>query len=146
MLGEPSSETMTSITFVLGPCASSDVHEKTPLLALIVAFEGAPAFRLKVSPFAGMSASDAEFVNVSKTASVTVTFEIVVNDGAEFTSFTIAVNDWVALKLGEPLSVTMTLMSFVLGPCASDGVQLNTPFVGLIVAPAGEFPRLNARV
>src|SRR2546426_3777063 len=28
-------------------------------------------------------------------------------------------------------------MTFVLGPCASVGVQVNTPLVGLIMAPAG---------
>ena len=50
----------------------------------------------------------------------------------------------VALKLGTPLSVTITLMKFVPGPCDSSGVQLNAPLSGLTVAFVGApVPRLN---
>src|SRR5436190_10953 len=63
--------------------------------------------------------------------------------GALFTSFTTTVKLRVSLRLGVPLSVTCTLIVFVLGPCASVGVQLNTPLSGLMLAPAGGLTRLN---
>src|SRR2546425_8954891 len=44
----------------------------------------------------------------------------------------------VALKLGVPPSVTRTVAMLVLPACAADGVQLNWPVNGLIVAPGGE--------
>src|SRR5262245_10809538 len=43
----------------------------------------------------------------------------------------------VVVRLGEPLSVTRTRMLFVLGPCASFGLQLKTPVFGSIAAFAG---------
>src|SRR5437899_1271467 len=42
-----------------------------------------------------------------------------------------------SLAGGEPLSVTRITTEFVLGPCASVGVQVNTPLVELIDAPPG---------
>jgi hypothetical protein len=43
----------------------------------------------------------------------------------------------VAPRGGEPLSITITVMVLVLGPCASVGVQLIKPVLGLIVIPTG---------
>src|SRR6266567_5274615 len=53
----------------------------------------------------------------------------------------------VALRFGVPLSVTRTVIMLVLPPCAPDGVQLNRPVNGLIIAPDGEgLSRLNVSV
>ena len=56
--------------------------------------------------------------------------------GGLFTSRTITVKLLVALKGGDPLSVTTVVIVFVPGPCASLGVQLMTPLASM-VAPAG---------
>src|SRR2546421_11670737 len=45
-----------------------------------------------------------------------------------------------------PLSVTLTLTMFVLGPCASVGVQLIAPVAGLMVMPAGELARAKVKL
>src|ERR1043166_9332058 len=50
---------------------------------------------------------------------------------------TVTVKLCAALRGGEPSSVTRTVMRLVLGPCASVGLQVNTPLVGWIRAPAG---------
>ena len=52
----------------------------------------------------------------------------------------------VSLNGGTPLSVTRTVTVFVLGPCASVGVQLNRPLLGLRLAPESCETRLNVRV
>src|SRR5438874_2483976 len=57
--------------------------------------------------------------------------------GALFTSFTITEKLLLSLNGGVRLSVTWTVIRFVLGPCASVGVQLKTPVVGSMLAPAG---------
>src|SRR5439155_18677512 len=54
-----------------------------------------------------------------------------------FASLTTTVKLPMSLEGGEPLSVTRTVIRFVLGPCASVGVQVKTPFVELMLAPAG---------
>ena len=51
-----------------------------------------------------------------------------------------------AVKLGEPSSVTRTVIRLVLGPCASLGVQVKIPLVGLMTAPAGALLRLKVRI
>ena len=62
-------------------------------------------------------------------------------------SSTTTVKLWLALRLGVPSSVTTTLMTFVLGPWASEGVQLKMPLVGFMKAPAGTLvPRLKVNV
>ena len=43
----------------------------------------------------------------------------------------------VALSTGEPWSLTITVMGFVLGPCVLPGVQVKRPLVALIEAPMG---------
>jgi hypothetical protein len=52
----------------------------------------------------------------------------------------------VSLKLGTPLSVTLTVMANVPGPWDSFGVQVSTPVLGLMFAPEGGDTRLNVRV
>ena len=52
----------------------------------------------------------------------------------------------VALRGGEPLSVTTTVIVLTLGPCNSPGVQLIAPVSGTIVIPAGGESRLNSRL
>ena len=56
--------------------------------------------------------------------------------GALFTSVIITLNEFVALRAGEPLSVTLVVKTFVLGPWASVGVQRMMP-VASKVAPVG---------
>ena len=52
-------------------------------------------------------------------------------------SLTTTVKLFASLKLGEPLSVTRTLIVLVPGPCDSPGVQVNTPVTGSRLAPVG---------
>ena len=79
--------------------------------------------------------------------SVTTKVSIGWNTGALFTSFTKTVKLWVALRLGDPSSITITVIKFVLGPCSSDGVQVKTPLTESIAAPGGAFvPKLKLSV
>ena len=50
---------------------------------------------------------------------------------------TITVNDFVSLKLGEPLSVTRTVIMLVVFASESAVFQTRRPLVDLIVAPEG---------
>src|SRR5580765_5715993 len=58
-------------------------------------------------------------------------------------SFATTVNAFEALRLGEPLSVTTTVIVFVMGPVGPDGVQVNWPLVALIAEPGGALVRLK---
>src|SRR3972149_636712 len=118
-LGTPLSVTMTAIGFVDGPCASLGVQVNAPLFELTCAPGGAPAPRLNNSVLGGASVSPAPLVNVSSPPSNTVEFEMPASVGALLVSSTNTVKLCVALKLGTPLSVTMTAIGLVLGPCAS---------------------------
>src|SRR5438045_8845300 len=60
-----------------------------------------------------------------------------VSTGALFTSRTTTVKLLVALRGGAPLSVTFTVIRFVLGPCASVGVQVSTPVLASRRTPVG---------
>src|SRR5207248_10453870 len=62
--------------------------------------------------------------------------------GGLLISLTTTVKLFVVLSGGRPLSVTTVVIVLVLGPCASDGVQLITPFV-LMVAPRSEERRVG---
>ena len=58
--------------------------------------------------------------------------------GKVFTSVTMTVNELVALRLGEPSSVTMVVKQLVLGPWASFGVQIMMPsaeILALVTSP-----------
>src|SRR5438132_659834 len=98
---------------------------------------GAPASRLKVSAYAGISESLAGAVNVRSVVSLTDCGPIGSSTGALFTSLTVTVKVRASLNAGEPLSVTRMVMLLVLGPCASLGVQLKRPLVPLMLAPEG---------
>ena len=76
-------------------------------------------------------------MTVSNCPAATVLLPMGEKIGAEFTSLTMTVKRCVALKLGLPLSKTRTRMLLLLGPCASLGVQLNTPLTGSTAAPFG---------
>src|SRR5438094_425154 len=102
--------------------------------------------RLNVSVLAGTSASVALAVTASALNSSIVWLAGTLNTGATFTSRTVTVKLLVALNAGTPLSVTTTVIVFVLGPCASVGVQLIAPLLPLIVMPAGGPTRLNVSV
>src|ERR1051325_4432425 len=127
-LGEPSALTRTTTSFVLGPCASVGVQTTTPFVELI----NMPAGNCNseyVRAFAGMSASIAAFVIVNVANSAIVCVATCGSTGAEFTSLTTIVNVFVALSGGVPSSIAFTITMFVLGPCASVGVHMATPFV-----------------
>ncbi len=53
---------------------------------------------------------------------------------------------FVALRDGTPLSTTLVVKVFVLGPCASVGVHEIAPVFVLIVMPLGAVTRLKASV
>ena len=89
---------------------------------------------------AGRSVSVALAVRVSNVFSATVWFEIAVSAGAEFDSVTVIANDVSAVAPAPSLTRTVTL--WVPGPSASPGVQVNTPVLGLIVAPVRAVSRL----
>src|SRR6266702_965466 len=52
----------------------------------------------------------------------------------------------VSLSGGMPLSVTSTVMTLVLGPCASLGVQVSTPVAESSVIPLGPATKENVSV
>src|SRR5437879_7809796 len=66
--------------------------------------------------------------------------------GARFTSVTVTVKLLVTLNAGTPLSVTLTLTRFVLGPCASRGGLLITQLSGLLLISWGELNSANVKV
>src|SRR6266581_3049900 len=135
--GEPSSVTRIVTVLVAGEKPIGGVQVKTPLVALIVAPAGAPGSRVNVNELAGMSASVAMAVKVSRLPSVTGLSVMGAKTGALFTSLTMTVKLLVSLSGGMPLSVTRTVMTLVLGPCASVGVQVSTPVAGLRLTPVG---------
>src|SRR5881394_1327178 len=103
--------------------------------------------RLQVNLLAGRSESVAGLSNTSKASSSVLNSELCSRrTGALFTSLTMRVKLLVSLKAGTPLSVTCTVIRLVLGPCASLGVQLNTPEWESRVIPSGADSRLKANV
>ena len=60
--------------------------------------------------------------------------------------FTVTVNDFVSLKGGVLLSVTLTCTVLVVLAAATPGRQLNRPLVALRVALAGGANKLNVSV
>src|SRR5204863_196341 len=106
----------------------------TPLALMLEI--GRASSRERVKTLAGRSPSVAVLVTVSVVSSLIVRLVWPVSTGALFTSLTVTVKELVALRAGAPLSVTMVVNVFVLGPCASLGVQLITP-LALMLAPVG---------
>src|SRR5436190_1451622 len=96
------------MTFVLGDCALLGVQVNTPLELFRLTPVGAPAPRVKVRMLAGKSTSVALLVSVIGVSSLmvqTVLFRLF-RTGATFTSLTVIVKLWVALREGTPLSNT----------------------------------------
>src|ERR1051326_282290 len=77
--------------------------------------------------FAGISGSPPVLVTTSVVSAAIVRFAWAGRVGAPFTSVTTTIKVLVALSGGVPLSVTRVVNVFVLGPCASDGLQVMTP-------------------
>src|SRR2546421_12023 len=120
-----------------GPCSSLGIQVNTPVAGLMLAPAGAPGPRLKVSDCAGRSESEADAVKLSRLPSLIDWFPIGASTGAVFTSLTIMAMVWEAPSAGEPLSVTRIVTRLLLGPCASDGVQVKMPVAGSMLAPCG---------
>src|SRR5262249_22637631 len=119
---------------LLDACARLGVQEKTPRLGWTPAPAG-PASNWNVIRFVGISGSITMLVTRSGMRTNAVWPGTGTNVGAVFTSFTTTVTICVALKLGEPSSVTMTLIEAMPGPCCSDGVHVSKPLVELMAAP-----------
>src|SRR5258708_6882492 len=141
--GEPSSVTRIVTVLVAGENPLGGIQAKTPLVALMVAPAGAPGSRVNVNELAGMSASVAMAVKVSRLPSFTVLSLMGAKTGALFTSLTMMVKLLVSLSGRLPSSVTRTVMTLVLGPCASVGVQVRTPVTESSVIPLGAATRVN---
>src|SRR2546427_5555128 len=125
MLGVPSSKTRTVTVLVLGPCASVGVQAMAPDEETVRPV--GPDTNAKLSVLAGRSESVAEAVMLSAVCSTMVCVPGTVRIGAVFTSLTITWKLLVTLMLGVPSSKTRTVTVFVLGPCASVGVQAIAP-------------------
>src|SRR4051812_27475560 len=93
-----------------------------------------------------MSESVAVLVTSKVVPSAMVTSGWTGSTGAMFTSLTVTMKEFVALKEGEPLSVTTTVIVLVLGPWASVGVQVIAPEAGLMDIPEGGESRLKVRL
>src|SRR5207249_3876566 len=108
-----------------------------PLVALMLAPAGASGSKLKVRVLAGGSGAAAEKVNTGGLLSFRTGTADTCSRGVEFPSGTEVVRLREALEGGEPPSVTRTVIRFVRGPSASVGVQVKTPLVAFMLAPAG---------
>ena len=115
----------------------------TPVVGLIIAPAGAPGSKLKVRILVGMSGSVAEFVTLNSIPGKAAWSAIDANTGGLFTSSTTTVKRTKSLSGGAPSSVTLTRITFVLGPCASDGVQVKTPVFESTRIPVGADAKLN---
>src|SRR5262245_37810611 len=142
--GAPLSVTRTLIAFVLGACVSVGAQVNTPVTGLMAAPAGGFS-RLNVSTSVGPSGSVAVTFTVNIVPSFTVWFWIAASAGARFTDPTTAMKLCVALRGGDPLSMTRTAMVFMPG-APWPGVQVNAPLLGLMLAPEGADTRLNVSV
>src|SRR5260370_31158349 len=87
--GAPSSLTRIVTVLVAGEKPIGGIQAKTPLVALMVAPAGAPGSSVNVSVLAGMSASVAMAVKLSRLPSVTVFVGVGAQTGAVVPSLTI---------------------------------------------------------
>src|SRR5438094_71980 len=101
---------------------------------------------MKVNLLVGRSGSAAVNFACSVVSSTIVSSVGGVSTGGRFTSWTKTVNVSVSLSGGEPLSVTFTAITLVLGPWASVGVHVSTPVEASSITPGGAEARLNVRV
>src|SRR6266481_2557619 len=92
----------------------------------------------------GMSESVAVLVTVSVVSVPMVRSGCGGSTGGLFTSVTVTVKLMVALKGGEPSSVTTVIKVLVLGPWASVGVQVMMPLaeIAALVGPDWRLERL----
>src|SRR5439155_3451748 len=97
---------------------SVGVQVSTPVAGLRATPAG-PLTSAKVSVLAGRSVSVAVFVTTNVLSSLIVWSDGTVRTGTLFTSFTTTVKLFIALSAGVPLSVTLTLIVFVLDRKAS---------------------------
>src|SRR5580765_7008941 len=95
--------------------------------------------------FGGMSESVAVLVTVNNVNSAIVRFVCAESTGALFVSVTTTVKRFVALRGGDPLSVTTVVIRFVPGPWPSDGVHEMTPLAS-IIAPLGALSSAYVRM
>src|ERR1051325_537961 len=93
-----------------------------------------------------MSGSEAVLVTTSVDNLLNVRSALPDQTRGVFTSLTTTVNLFVALSGGDPSSLTITTITFVLGPCASVGTQDIAPVLGFMVMPEGGNSRLNVSV
>src|SRR5207247_743414 len=98
---------------------------------------GAPGSSEYVNVLAGISGSVAVTVSVIAVPSLTDRSPIGANTGGRFTSLTVTVKVFASLRLGEPLSLTRTVMVMGVVPTDASGIHVNTPVVALMWAPAG---------
>src|SRR5439155_1272288 len=143
--GVPLSVTCTVIRFVLGPWASVGVQVNTPVLESTFTPAG-PDTKLKVSVMSGRRGSGVVWVTTRVLCSLIVWLAGTVSTGAVFGPETITVKLLLSFSGGEPLSVTWTVIRFVLGPWASVGVQVNTPVLESTFTPAGPDTKLKVSV
>src|SRR6185369_14051123 len=137
------SVTRTLNGYVPGPCASVGVQVNTPLDSPMLAPAG-PLSSEKLSDCAGRSLSVAVAVNVYAASSGMVAVGgTPASTGAAFTSVT--VTEMAASVFVTP-SDTRTLNGYTPGPCASLGVQLKTPLLAPMLAPAGPLTSENVSV
>src|SRR5213593_2769619 len=66
--------------------------------------------------------------------------------GALFACVTTTVKLLLSLNAGVPLSLTFTVIRFVLGPWPFVGVHVSTPVVGWRLTPAGPDTKLNVKM
>src|SRR5947208_8413735 len=109
----------------------------------MIAPAGAPGSKLKVRILVGLSGSVAEFVTLNSIPAEATWSAIDANSGGLFTSSTTTVKLTKSLSAGVPSSATLTTIIFVLGPCASDGVQVKTPVFKFRLTPVGADAKLN---
>src|SRR5438093_2400305 len=115
-LGEPSSVTSTVTAYIRSACPAVGFHVNTPVDGSMVAPMGALGPRVKVSLLGGSSGSEALFVIVSNDPGRIICGGTGAMSGALFTSLTIMLKLLMSLKAGTALSVTCTVIRFVLGP------------------------------
>src|ERR1041384_6266388 len=84
-----------------------------------------------------MSGSLAVTARLNVAPSTFVRLAIGAIDGARFTSLIVTAKLVWLLSAGKPLSIARTVIEIVFGPCASVGVQVKRPVIGLMLAPLG---------
>jgi ABC-type iron transport system FetAB permease component len=134
------SETATVTSLVLGPWASVGVQVRTP--AEVTDMPVGPEVRENVSVWAGRSVSVPERVTLRTCPSSTVWLEMAARIGDALTSLTVTVKE---REVEVTPSETVTVTSLVLGPWASEGVQVRTP-AEVTDMPVGPEVRENVRV